>query len=114
MSDAAIGAAIVGIGFGLVTHSRALREAGFDIRAIVGRDKERTAERAARLGIPGATDSLARALVDPAIKLVTVATPPHAHAPFVLETVVAGRHVVCEKPFRQRCRRSPRDARCGA
>ncbi len=99
MSDNRIGAVIVGTGFGLFTHSRALREAGFDIRAIVGRDRARTAERAAPLGIPGATDSLAEALTDPAIKLVTVATPPHAHSPFVFEAAAAGRHVVCEKPF---------------
>lgn len=94
-----IGAVVVGTGFGLFAHTRALRDAGFEVRAIVGRNRERTAERAAPLGIPVATDSLAEALKDPEIQLVTVATPPHAHAPFVFEAVQAGRHVVCEKPF---------------
>lgn len=94
-----IGAVVVGTGFGLFAHTRALREAGFEVRAIVGRDKARTAERAAPLGIPLATDRLAEALADPAIKLVTVATPPHAHYPAVMEAIAAGRHVVCEKPF---------------
>lgn len=97
--DEPIGAVVVGTGFGLFAHTRALREAGFEVRAIVGRNRERTAARAAPLGIPVATDSLAEALADPEIKLVTVATPPHAHAPFVLEAVAAGRNVVCEKPF---------------
>ena len=101
MSTRPIGAVIVGTGFGLFTHSRALREAGFEVRAIVGRDRARTAERAAPLGIPLATDSLAEALADPAIKLVTIATPPHAHAGPVFEAIAAGRHVVCEKPFAQ-------------
>jgi predicted dehydrogenase len=99
MTDSKPGAVVVGTGFGLFTHVRALREAGFEVRAIVGRDRARTAARAAPLGIPLATDSLAEALADPATVLVTVATPPHAHYPVVMEAIAAGRHIVCEKPF---------------
>lgn len=99
MSEERPGAVVVGTGFGLFTHVRALREAGFEVRAIVGRNRERTRERAAPLGIPLATDSLAEALDDPRATLVTVATPPHAHFPVVMEAIAAGRHVVCEKPF---------------
>lgn len=94
-----IGAVVVGTGFGLFTHVRALREAGFQVRAIVGRNRERTEHRAAPMEIPFATDSLAEALHDPEIQLVTVATPPHAHYPAVMEALEAGRHVMCEKPF---------------
>ena len=65
----------------------------------MGRDRDRTAARAAPLGIALATDRLAEALADPRIVLVTVATPPHAHHPVVMEAIAAGRHVVCEKPF---------------
>ena len=93
------GAVVVGTGFGLFTHVRALREAGFEVRAIVGRDRERTVARAAPLAIPLATDRLADALADPAIVLVTVATPPHAHFDAVMAAIAAGRHVMCEKPF---------------
>ncbi len=94
-----IGAVVVGTGFGLFTHTRALREAGFEVRAIVGRNKAKTAERAAPLGIPLATDNLEEALQDDAIRLATVATPPHAHFDPVMTAIRAGRHVVCEKPF---------------
>ena len=94
------GAAVVGTGFGLFTHVRALREAGFDVRAIVGRNLWRTIERAAPLHIPVASDDLAKVLSDdPAITLVTVATPPQAHYTPVMQAIAAGRHVVCEKPF---------------
>jgi len=96
---AAPGAVVVGTGFGLFTHVRALRQAGFEVRAIVGRNRDRTSQRAAPLGIPLATDRLAEALDDPAIRLVTVATPPHAHFAPVMEAIAAGRHVMCEKPF---------------
>ena len=98
-----IAAVVVGTGFGLFTHVRALREAGFEVRAIVGRDRARTVQRAAPLGIPLATDSLTEALADPEVQLVTVATPPHAHYAPVMEAIAAGRHVVCEKPFARDC-----------
>lgn len=98
--DARPGAVVVGTGFGLFTHVRALRNAGFEVRAIVGRNRARTAARAAPLGIALASDDLAEVLrADPQIRLVTVATPPHAHFKPVMQALAAGRHVVCEKPF---------------
>lgn len=100
MSDTPLGAAVVGTGFGLFTHVRALRLAGFEVRAIVGRDLAKTATRAAPLAIPRVSNDLPALLADdPEIVLVTVATPPHAHATPVLQALAAGRHVVCEKPF---------------
>lgn len=96
----AIGAVVVGTGFGLFTHVRALREAGIEVRAIVGRDARRTAERAAPLSIPVVSDNLGEVLKDdPGIRLVTVATPPHTHYKLVMEAIAAGRAVMCEKPF---------------
>jgi|TARA_R100000501_G_scaffold17919_1_gene34982 predicted dehydrogenase len=99
MSERQPGAVVVGTGFGLFTHVRALRLAGFEVRAIVGRDRARTQERAAPLDIPLATDRLEEALEDPENKVVTVATPPHAHHSPVMAAIAAGRHIVCEKPF---------------
>jgi predicted dehydrogenase len=94
-----LGAVVVGTGFGVLTHLRALRAAGFEVTALVGRDPAKTAERAALVGVPHACASLAEALALDGTEVVAVATPPHTHGPLVLEAVAAGRHVLCEKPF---------------
>jgi predicted dehydrogenase len=95
----AIGAVVVGTGFGCVTHVRALRAAGFDVRALVGRSPERTAARARAFGVERACTSLTEALGLPGADAVTIATPPHTHAALALEAIAEGRHVICEKPF---------------
>ena len=93
------GAVVVGTGFGCRVHVPALRNAGFDVVALVGRDAERTARRALRLGVPNACTALAEALALPDADAVTIATPPDTHATLTIEACAAGRHVICEKPF---------------
>ena len=96
---AVIGAVVVGTGFGCYTHVRALRAAGFEVHAVVGRDPAKTTERAALFDVPAALTSLDDALALPGVDAVTIATPPHTHAPLALQAIAAGRHVLCEKPF---------------
>lgn len=93
------GAVVVGTGFGARVHVPALRAAGFDVVALVGRDGERTARRAARLGVEHACTGLNDALAIPGVDTVTIAAPPAAHASLAIATCNAGRHVICEKPF---------------
>jgi len=93
------GIVVVGTGFGCFTHVRALTRAGFDVRALVGRDPEKTADRARRFDVPLALTSFSDALALPGIEAVTIATPPLTHAALVREAIAAGKHVICEKPF---------------
>ena len=94
-----LGVVVVGTGFGCYTHVRALRHAGFAVRALVGRDPDKTAHRARMFEVPRACATLAEALALSGVDAVTVATPPHTHAELSLEAMAAGRHVLCEKPF---------------
>jgi predicted dehydrogenase len=90
---------IVGTGFGCLTHVPALRAAGFDVLALVGRDLDRTRARAAMFEVPRALPSLTEALALPGADAVTIATPPLTHAALAHEAIAAGRHVLCEKPL---------------
>ncbi len=91
--------AVIGTGFGCITHVPAFRDAGFEVCALIGQDRERTADRAQRFGIPHAATSIAEAQSMTHIDAVTVATPPHTHADLVIDAAERGLHVVCEKPF---------------
>jgi len=93
------GVVVAGTGFGCFTHVRALRNAGFAVQAVVGRDPGKTAARARAFDVPRACTSFTDALAIPGVDAVTIATPPHTHAPLVREAIGAGKHVLCEKPF---------------
>jgi len=99
MASDALGAVVVGTGFGVLTHLRALRAAGFEVHALVGRDPRRTAERAKRVGVARALTSLDEALALPGVDAVTIATPPHTHCEIAVAAAETGRHLMCEKPF---------------
>jgi predicted dehydrogenase len=91
-------AGVIGTSFGARIHVPALREAGFDVVALVGMDPDRTARRVERLGIPHACTSLAEAL-ELGLDAVSIASPPTTHAPLAAAAIDAGCHVLCEKPF---------------
>jgi predicted dehydrogenase len=94
-----MGAVVFGTSFGVLTHVRALRNAGFAVLGLVGRDGQKTKERAEFLGIPHALTDVEEAVRLPGVEVVAVATPPHTHRPISLAAIRAGRHVLCEKPF---------------
>lgn len=93
------GVVVAGTGFGCYTHVRALRAAGFDVLAVVGRDLEKTRTRARAFGVPRALTAFDEALALDDVAAVTIATPPATHAALVMSAVAAGKHVLCEKPF---------------
>jgi len=93
------GVVVVGTGFGCFTHVRALRAAGFDVVAVVGRDPVKTTRRAHAFDVPLALTSVPDALTLPGVDAISIATPPNTHASIVHAALDAGKHVLCEKPF---------------
>jgi predicted dehydrogenase len=94
-----IGAAVIGSGFIGTVHIEALRRIGVRVTGLLGSTPERGAERAARIGVPRAYESLDDLLNDPSVDVVHVTSPNDMHFPQVRQIVGAGRHVVCEKPL---------------
>ncbi len=100
MSDLTpVGAVIIGTGFIGAVHLEALRRLGVPVRGVLGSSAKRGAERAAALGLPRSYDNLGAVLSDPAVQVVHVTSPNHAHYPQVKQILQAGRHVICEKPL---------------
>lgn len=103
----ALNVAMVGHAFMGRAHGNAYRQANrfFDLprqvvpAVIVGRDQQRAAAAAQKLGFLRATADLDEVLADPAIHVVDVATPNDSHFPIAMAALKANKHVLCEKPL---------------
>ena len=94
----AVGAGVVGLGFGEKIHVPGLRRIpGVEVVAVCARHGAE--EAAARLGVPGAYADWRQLVADEAVDLVSVAAPPATHRPVALAAVAAGKAVLCEKPL---------------
>jgi predicted dehydrogenase len=99
MNSPTIPVLVVGTGFGCRIQIPALRASGFNVVGLVGGNAARTTERAKANGVPRAFTDLDEAITRTGAVAVTVATPPHTHAPLALAAIARGCHVLCEKPF---------------
>ena len=95
----ALGAAVVGTGFIGPVHVEAIRRLGFQVVGVVGSSPERASVRARELGVARAYKSYAEMLGDPAVTVVHITTPNRTHFPMARDALLAGKHVVCEKPL---------------
>lgn len=80
MSITDVNAAVVGVGFIGVAHVEALRGIGVNVIGVVGSTPERAEVKAGAANLPRVYESLEALLADPAVDVVHVATPNHAHA----------------------------------
>jgi predicted dehydrogenase len=94
-----IGVGIAGTGFIGPAHLEGLRRNGINVIGLAEATAELATQKAAELGIPKAYPSFEAMLADPAIDVVHLATPNLLHHPYAKAALLAGKHVVCEKPL---------------
>lgn len=88
--------AIIGTGWGARVQVPAFREAGLEVVAIAGHDREKTRRIAGELGVR-ALDSWRDVLATDA-DLISVVTPPFEHLEMAVGALESGKHVLSEKP----------------
>ncbi|WP_425638990.1 Gfo/Idh/MocA family protein [Algoriphagus yeomjeoni] len=94
-----IKAAIVGTGFIGPAHLEALRRIpNIEVTGLVEVNQEVADAKAAELGIPNAY-TFDNMLKDDSIQVVHICTPNFLHFPQAKACMLAGKHVVCEKPL---------------
>jgi predicted dehydrogenase len=81
-------------------HLEALRRVEFvDVAAIAGRDLARTKRLGAGFGIENAVDDYRKLLADATIDAIHICTPNATHYQMAKDALLAGKHVLCEKPL---------------
>ena len=94
-----IGVGIVGTGFIGPAHIEGLVRNGIKVLGLVESSPDLTTSKAKELGIPRAYDSFEAMLLDADIHVIHLATPNFLHFPQAKAALLAGKHVVCEKPL---------------
>jgi len=91
---------IIGSGFVGLIHIEALRRLGcVDITALAEVDEERAKQKAGQLSIPKAYGDWRKLIEDEEIQVVHICTPNFLHFEMAKESLLAGKHVICEKPL---------------
>jgi len=92
-------AAVVGLGFTGRTHIASLRRLGIDVCGVMGVNEQESRSAAAELNLGCVYRSYGELLTDPNVTVVHLCTPNHLHYPQAKAALLAGKHVVCEKPL---------------
>ena len=90
--------AIVGTGLIAGTHAQALGRIGQQLTMVVGSTEERARAFAENWGVAHASKHFDDALAAD-VDCLHICTPPHLHYAMVKQALLAGKHVVCEKPL---------------
>ncbi|MDQ3930262.1 MAG: Gfo/Idh/MocA family oxidoreductase [Chloroflexota bacterium] len=99
MRDSTWRVGVIGTGFIGPVHVEALRRLGIEVVALAGNNSERTAEKARQLRIAESYGSVDEMLERSNIDVVHITSPNHLHFPHAKAALLAGKHVVCEKPL---------------
>src|SRR5215469_7285420 len=92
--------AVLGTGFMGRTHTEAIRRLGnVEIAGVASLTDKMARDFADQVGIERSTGDYHTLLADPTIEAVHVCTPNALHFPMSRDALLAGKHVICEKPL---------------
>ena len=92
--------ALFGTGFVGRVHLEAIRRLGYVQLYAIGEPQiEKANQLAAEFGVERTEADYHRILEDPAVDAVHICTPNALHFPMAKEALLAGKHVICEKPL---------------
>ena len=95
-----INTAVFGTGFVGRVHLEGIRRLGYvNVYAIGEPQIEKANQLAAEFGVEKTDADYRRILEDPAVEAVHVCTPNFMHFPIAKDALLAGKHVICEKPL---------------
>jgi len=99
MTTSKIKVGIAGTGFIGPAHVEALRRNNIPVIGLSEATAELAQKKAAEMGIEKAYPSYEAMIADPEITVVHLATPNYLHHAEAKAALLAGKHVVCEKPL---------------
>ncbi|MGY2402197.1 Gfo/Idh/MocA family protein [Pseudomonas sp. SDO5271_S396] len=91
--------AIIGTGKISGVHLHAARLAGARLQGVLASSPERSRDMAQKWGATCAYASIEEVMADPAVDVVHICSPNAAHFAAAEAALLAGKHVVCEKPL---------------
>jgi len=72
---------------------------GANLHSVYGRRQERADDIARQYGFDHSFDDMDAFLAQDDLDVVYIGTPHNTHAEFAIKAMLAGKHVLCEKPF---------------
>ncbi len=93
------GVAVVGTGFMGPAHIEALRRLGIQVIGVLGSSPAKSHAFAERMSIPKAYANFDELLADRDVQAVHLTTPNRWHFETAKAALLAGKHVMCEKPL---------------
>lgn len=91
---------VIGVGFIGSLHIEALRRLGYiDVVAVAASNIEKARQKAKMFNIDNAYGNYKELLANSEISAVHICTPNYLHYEIAKEALLAGKHVICEKPL---------------
>jgi predicted dehydrogenase len=91
---------VIGTGFMGRVHIESLRRiGGIEVVGLAGSSQEKARAFADEVGVDEATGDYRKLLANPEIEAIHICSPNSTHYEMTMESLKAGKHVLCEKPL---------------